>query len=941
MKIFIFWFLIIAGLGQCLGNQQPAIKGRLIDAITDVPLPQVKIAIEGSFMDTFSDAQGEFFLEMENIAETEIVLSFSRTGYVTKRFPVKISLELKNLEVIKLQPDQFYERSQQSTISLSDSEILSEDGEFDNISGILQATRDVFLNAAAFDFSQTFFRVRGLGSEYGKLLINGIEMNKMYDGRPQWSNWGGLNDVQRNQVFSDGIASNDFSFGALGGTTNILMRASKYQSGTRVSLAGSNRTYIGRIMATHASGEQGNGWYYAFSIGKRYAEEGYIDGTVFDANSFFASVEKKLGSQHTINFSGIYTPVLRGRSAPLTQEVLDLKDSKYNPYWGYQEGEIRNSRTREVKEPVLMLNHFWQINDKIDLNSNIAYQFGETSNSRIDYGGTSIYNLDDQQAYLGGGENPDPAYYQKLPSYHMRFSENWNFEAAFRSRESFQSDGQINWNQFYLANKTGSDNDYNSVYALSEDVNRDDLLSANIIMNWRFSERFKLNGSLNYYDLKSENFARIKDLFGGNSFLDIDVFAEEDNENSLISAAQSDLQNINRLVQENDSYKYNYVVNSARFEAFVQGQYSLRKLELNLSGKLGSVNYQRTGNYQNGIYPNNSLGEGTPLEFIEFGSKIGGLYKFSGRHNLEFNLGYFGKAPGFRNVFVNPRQNNEVVNNIQKEIIQTADLSYRYRSSVFNLRLSGFLSEINSATEVSYYFTNGLSGLGSENTAAFVQEVLSDIDKRYIGLELGSEYSITSTLKVKAVASLGQFTYSNNPLLSLSSASFETPQDYGKAYLKNYRLSGGPQRAGLLGFEYRDPDYWWFGGTVNYFSHAFIDINALTRTANFQIDYDGMPLLDYDPEIASELLKQEQFDDYYLVNLVGGKSWRIKDKFLGFFVSINNLLDREYKSGGFEQARNSNYRSLKQDMDRDMPIFGNKYWLGFGTSFFANISLRF
>ena len=924
-----------------MNAQEPAITGRLVDAITDVPLPQVKIAIQGSFSETLTDADGAFSIGVETIESEEIILVVSRTGYITKRLPLKITSETKNIGTIALQPDEFYERSQQSTISLSESEILSEEGEFDNISGILQSTRDVYLNAAAFDFSQTFFRVRGLGSEYGKLLINGIEMNKLYDGRPQWSNWGGLNDVQRNQVFTNGIAPGEFSFGGLGGTTNILMRASKYQQGGRVSFAGSNRSYTGRVMATYASGEQGNGWFYAFSIGRRYAQEGYMDGTLYDSNSFFASVEKKINDRHSLNFSGIFTPVTRGKSAPLTQEVLDLKGKKYNPYWGFQEGEIRNSRLREIREPVLMINHFWQISEKIDLNTNIAYQFGEVSNSRIDYGGTTTADLNGQEAYLGGGANPDPSYYQKLPSYYLRFQGAENFEAAYRLQNDFINQGQLDWEQLYLANNSASQNGTNSIYALSEDVNQDDQFSANLIMDWRLQDNLKLNGGLRYSNLKSNNFARINDLFGGNSFLDIDVFAEEVADTPLILAKQSDLLNPNRLVESGDHYKYNYEINTGLSEAFFQVQYYLKRLEWSFTGKIGTLGYQRVGNYKNGIFSENSLGKSENVNFVDFGLKSGLIYKFSGRQNIEFNLGYFNKPPGFRNVFVNPRQNNEIVPDSEEEIIQTSDLSYRYRSSKFNLRLTGYFTRINNAAEISYYFTNGLGGMGSENSAAFVQEVLTDVDKQLLGLEFGSEYQVTPTIKVKAATSLGQFTYANNPSLYLSSASFTSSKDYGKTHLKDYFLSGGPQRAALLGFEYRDPEYWWFGSTLNFFSHGYIDVNPLTRTSNFQTDYDGFPLLDYDPEIARELLKQEQFDSYFLVNMVGGKSWRIKDKYLGFFVSINNLLDKEYKSGGFEQARNSNYRTLKEDMDRQMPVFGNKYWLGYGTSFFANLSLRF
>ena len=112
-------------------------------------------------------------------------------------------------------------------------------------------------------------------------------------------------------------------------------------------------------MATHASGVVKGGWSYAFSLGRRWGNEGFQDGTFYDANSFFVSVEKKINDNHSLNFTGFYTPNKRGKSSPNTQEVYDLKDIKYNEYWGYQDGEKRNSRVKRIAEPVLMLNHYW------------------------------------------------------------------------------------------------------------------------------------------------------------------------------------------------------------------------------------------------------------------------------------------------------------------------------------------------------------------------------------------------------------------------------------------------------------------------------------------------------------------------------------------------------------------------------------------------------
>lgn len=920
--------------------QQISISGRFADAFTEVPLPQVKVSIEDYFTEVYSDSNGEFHLEQLGVASGEFILRIDKPGYLLKRIPVTVNAEAKDLGLILLQPDPAFEQNQQAAISLSDTELLDE-GEFDNISGILQSSRDVFLNAAAFDFSQTFFRPRGLGSEYGKLLINGLEMNKFYDSRPQWSNWGGLNDVQRNQVFANGISANDYQFGGLGGTTNIIMRASRYQKGGRLSLAGSNRSYTGRLMATYASGEEKNGWYYALSIGRRFAEEGYMEGTLYDANSFFISVEKKFSPDHSLNFSGIYTPNIRGRSAAMTEEVLELKGRTYNPYWGYQNGEIRNSRMREIKEPVLMLNHFWTISEKASLNTNIAYQFGEVSNSKIDYGGTTLNIANGQNSFYGGGANPDPVYYQKLPSYFLRFNDDQNFEAAYRAQNEIYENGQMDWNSLYNANLTAAENGQNGIYVLAEDVNRDSQFLASSILNLELKNDLKLNSSVRFSRLESGNFVRIKDLLGGNQFLDIDIFVQDEFGNIPGFAAQSDLLNPNRLVSENEHYKYDYNIETEETEIFSQLQWTGRKWETYLAGNIEAVNYQRTGNYQNGVFPESSLGKSKVAEFLNFGVKSGAVYKVSGRQNLEINTGYFTKAPGFRNAFVNPRQNDLQVPDLTEEKILTGDISYRYRSSFINFRLTGYYTEISDITEVSYYYADGLSGLERENTTAFVQEVLSGMDKQYYGMEVGAESQLTSTIKVKSALAMGEYIYSNNPNLSLSSSGFDVALDYGNAYLKNYHLPGGPQTAAQLGFEYRDPDFWWFGTTLNYFSNVFIDINPLTRTSNFQRDYDGLPLLEYDPEIASKLLKQEKFDDYFLVNAVGGKSWRIKDKYLGTFISLNNILDVLYKSGGYEQGRNANYRSLKEDVDRDLPLFAPKYWYGQGTTFFANIYLRF
>ena len=937
-------FILLLGLLSFFNiSAQTTLTGTVVDAATFNTLEEVSVSIEGTGFNSSSNNNGEFTISGD-LPEGNHVLLFVRNGYLNLRLPVVISQgETKNLDLIPLRVDVLKEQIQIGIISLSDSELNEEDANISNVSGLLQATKDVFLNAAAFDFSSTFFRPRGLDSEYSKLLINGIEMNKIFNGRPQWSNWGGLNDVQRNQVFSMGTTASDVSFGNLAGTTNIIMRASQYQKGARISYALANRSYNGRIMGTYNSGELANGWFYSISASRRFAEEGFTEGTPYDSNSFFISVEKKMNAKHSLNFSGFYTPVTRGKSSANSQEVIDLKGRRYNSFWGFQDGEIRNSRLKEIKEPVLMLNHFWKLSETTELNTNLAYQFGKTANTRIDYGGTRLMVSENgQESYIGGGSNPDPSYYQKLPSYFLRFEDNQNYEAAYLAEQYFKENGQLDWNQLYEANKIASENGGNSIYVLSEDRTDDTQFTANSILTSKLNDNIVLNSSLKYSHLKSENFASVRDLLGGNAYLDIDFFAEANAENTESETAQSDLNNRNRLVGENERYKYNFEFAADVLEAFTQAQISYKNWDLYAALKLSQTSYQRNGLFKNGHFPNNSLGRSEKLNFTDFGVKAGGVFKLSGKHLFELNAAYLINAPSLKNSFSNPRENNEVVHDLTSEKMSSADLSYRYRMPNLKLRITGYFSEIKDATEISFYYADRLSGLGRAGSTAFVQEILSGIDKQYFGAELGAEYQITTTLKIKAAAALGQFTYSNNPELTLTSNSFNTSVSYGQSYLKNYRIAGGPQQAAQIGFEYRDPDYWWFGTTVNFFSHAFADIAPLNRTNNFSKDADGFALVNYDEVEAKSLLRQERFDDYMLVNVIGGKSWLLKGGYyVGFFVSINNILDEVYKTGGFEQSRNANFRNLKEDKERDQPIFGNKYWYGNGTTYYANMYVRF
>lgn len=934
-KVFLI-FLAIINVSAALG-QETIVKGSVKDGASYEPIPDVIVSIESS-QDTVKTNELGQFIFLVKIPFGEQILKISKPGYLTKRYPIVINEgKTVNIQDMTLESD----RGSQAdlfTITLTDDELNDDTNGADNISGLLSSSKDVFHRTAAFEFSSSFFKVRGLDSDNSSVLINGIEMNKPYNGRPQWSNWGGLNDVTRNQEFSTGLTSSNYSFGGLLGVTNINTQASNYKEGGRVTYSFSNRSYTNRLLVSYASGLQKRGWAYVFMLGRRWGDEGFQNATLYDSNSFFASVENKINDNHSLNLTTIYAPNRRGKSSANTQEVYDLKDIKYNEYWGWQDGKKRNSRIKEVDEPILILNHIWKFSSKASLKTNIGYQFGKVGNSRLDYGGTRLNGTGDP---IGGGVNPSPSYYQKLPSFWLAQNDGPNYENAYLSEQEFIANGQIDWNSLYqhnLNNLGGL-----STYALYEDRNDDKLFTMSSIFNKELSDNIVLNASVNYRKLKSENFAEIIDLLGGNGFLNIDAF----------DGYQFDFQNPNQIAGVGDKFRYNYKLFSNSLSSYLQAEFRYNKIDFYLSGSFTSTNYQREGLYQNeahlefdnngNMINDNSSGKGRKVTFTGIGSKAWLTYKITGKHVLDVNAGYIIKAPSLRNTFSNSRESNDIVgdrNNteIREEKLSAFDISYIFRSHIVKAKASGYYINIKDANEISFFYADGLSGF--ENSSAFVQEILQGIEKQHIGLELGIEAQVTPTIKLKGVAALGQYTYNNNPMLYLTSADFDI-LDYGRSNLKNYKIAGGPQKAFSVGFEYRDPDYWWFGATSNFFSDTYLDVSPLNRTRNFYSDTDGLPFNDYDEVIARNILKQEQFDSYMVVNLVGGKSWRIGNKYVGFFASINNLLDKQYKSGGFEQSRNANYRELRDDSNNKKRVFGPKYWYGRGTTFFVNMYLRF
>lgn len=963
MKKLVISTLFVLQAFFVFAQTATGISGKVVDAKTQKPLQNAVASIQNTNLTQMSNADGKF--TFSGLSAGSQLLQIKSDSYKTQLLPVEIVAgQMLDLGVVVLEEDAIHEE-QTSLIAITESDLGDDNSGSESTSSLLQASRDVFQQSAAFNWGQARFRSRGLDNEYGTTMINGVVMNKIYDGRPQWSNWGGLNDATRNQEYTYGSAPSDYNFGGILGTNQINTRASAYRKGNRVSVGATNTNYTGRLMGTVVSGMRQDGWAYAISASRRFANEGYFDGTTYNANSFFASVEKKLSEKNSLNFTSIYGQNKRGKNSPNTQEVTDLEGETYNSYWGYQAGDKRNSRVKTVEEPIFMLTDYWKVTAKTNLTTSVAYQFGAVGNSRFDY----------------QGGNPDPTYYRNLPSYYKSLYEvdpaivtltnpsaylpgglgginlyegyathnnplnplDIPYVNAYNGASSaaFLTNKQIDWKNMYLTNQLANTVGDGAKYTLFEDRTDDKQWSANTTLSSQLSDNISMNAGANFRKLESHNFKNLLDLLGANNFIDISLFGTGDQR-------QSDLNNPNRDIKVGDTYGYNYNLNALNYDAFTQFKFVYKKFDFYLSQSYSHSEYQREGLYKNGYYPTNSFGKSDKMQYDNFGFKGGLTYKITGRHFFSVNGAFMTKAPTARNVFNNARVSNSVTDGVTSERISSADASYIINSPKLKTRLTAFYSKVEDQTETSFFFGDG-AGVDDPTTDAnesnaFVAETVTGLNKRNLGLEFGIEYPILSTLKVMASAAYGEYIYDNNPTVKISNDATGTTTNYGTAKLKNYKQSGTPQAAASFGLEYRDPKFWSIAANINYLANNYIDIAPITRTDNFYKDpasLSGAPFSEATQARGDELLKQEKFANFSLLNLNGGKSWRIKDKTLGFNASVSNVLDVKYKTGGYEQARNSNYRQLNQDVSSGSPSFAPKYFYGYGRTYFFNLYLNF
>ena len=811
-------------------------------------------------------------------------------------------------------------------ITLDDNDLG--DASAQNISSLLTAGRDPFYNAATFSFSAARFRIRGYNADFSSTYINSIPMDNLDNGYTPFGLWGGLNDVFRNRDINIGVRYSTFAFGDIGNSTNIDVRASKQKPQTNIGYAYSNRSYDHRFLFTHSTGLNKNGWAFTISGSRRYANEGYVAGTYFDGWSWFAAIDKKLGQRQILSLIAFGAPAENGRQGAATKEMMGYAGTHYyNPYWGYQNGKVRNANISKINQPVIILTHDFRISNKTDITTSASYSLGDRSYSSIDW-----FNAPD----------PRPDYYRYMPSYYS--SNPVLQEQIAQNLMNNEAARQINWDNLYNINRENAAVVYNangiegntvtgnrSYYILGEKVTNSKRINFNTVLNARLSNHIDLTAGESYQYSKNNYFERIADLLGGSFWVDINQFAQRDFPTNA-NAYQNDLSHPNRIVKVGDKYGYNYNININKAAIWSQFVFKFPHVDFFFAGEGSQTIFKRIGNVKNGLFPDNSYGVSAPNVFYNYAVKGGVTYKLNGRNYFYVSGALLTRAPYYEDAYISPRTRDVLQDSLRSEYVQTVEAGYLLNAPKLKIHLIGYYTLMQHGFNVLTFYHDDYHTFGNY--------ALSNIDKLYFGGEFGFEANVARNLTISGAAAVGRYYYNNRQKAITTVDNTNEILNTETVYSKNYRIPSTPQEAYSFTISYRSPKFWFVSLTGNYFDQMWLDFNPvrLTELATQNLDPKSQQYAD--------VIAQERLPSQYTLDAFAGYSWKIphayigsgfhkKPLYLSMYAGVNNILNnQDMISGGYEQ--------LRFDFSTgDVGKFPSKYYYAYGINYFASIALHF
>ncbi|TCP28081.1 TonB-dependent receptor-like protein [Tenacibaculum skagerrakense] len=899
---------------------QTQISGTVVDEIGE-PLPSASVVEKATTNGTSTNFDGQFKLNAKSTSGT-LVITF--VGYKDKEVKFNGS---GNLGTIKLQPsdnvleevvikgliDVAKDRETpvaSSTIKAAEIQEKLGSQEFPEI---LNTTPSVYATKSGGGFGDARINIRGFSQENIAVLINGVPVNDMENGRVFWSNWAGLSDVTTAMQVQRGLGSSKLAISSVGGTINIITKTTDKKQGGSVLASYGNDNYL-KTLATYSTGKNENGFAASFLF-SRTAGDGYVNSTEFEGYNYFVGLGWEINDAHDLQFMLTGAPQTHNQRTGSFFNRAELGDyvkygTRYNYNGGFINGEEYNLTKNFYHKPVTSLNWNWDINENSSLSTSAYVSFGRgggtgdigriggfrfaSDRSLRDQNGVFLYDqLISSNSGQGGTFNNGVTTNNSVdPStglYIVNDDElrSTDIPAGLQRRNGIIRRASVNSHNWY------------------------GLLSN---FNTKLSDELTLDFGIDIRSYLGIHYRRIDDLLGADGYRDNDDINNP--LNVLTTEYSSDLSSLwNVFKSTDDEEKINYH-NDGKvrwFGGFAQLEYKNDDISAFVQGSLSNQGFQRIDYFN---YLDTDPAQKTDWQNIWGGNIKGGLnWNINEEHNVFVNGGYYSKQPFFDAVFLNFR--NDVNPNPRNEKVIGVEAGYGFKTERFSLNANFYRTQWKDRfiSISSTFDVNNTPNDSSDDEVGSTD--LQGVEQVHMGVELDATYKITEDVTLFSMVSVGDWEYGG----TVSGTAFDNNQvaiGTNTLYLDGVKVGDAAQTTGRLGVEIRP----WKGFKVDY-SQRFVDrLYARINTEDFdRPDNDG----------------SLELPGYALSDLGVSYKWNLneeRNEALSFRLNINNLFDEEYIAESatniFAQPGDETYRGVNTR---------NKVFFGFGTTW--NFSVRY
>ena len=834
---------------------QGTVTGTVIDSEMDGPLPGANVMVQGTTTGSITDFDGKFTLLVQ---ETTGIVKVTFVGYESKNVEFIVrdgeTLDLGEIELVS-DPGALsevivvgsgvidMEADRQTPIAVSTigrTEIQQKGVGNVEFPEIMKNTPSVYVSNQAGGFGDSQMFLRGFSQNNTAFLLNGQPINGMEDGNMYWSNWSGIADIANAVQIQRGLGSSKLAISSVGGTVNIITKATDRTEGGFARAMVGNGSYLKGTVA-YDTGLGDNGWGFSVLLDYWQGHSKFAHGTRGQGQNYFFSVGKVLGD-HNFNFLLTGAPQWHDQNFSKDQELYDMYGIKYNNNYGFLNGDYLTTRRNYYHKPVTNLNWDWDISDKSNL-STVAYA------SLGRGGGTGTYG--NSAPYIDNGMESTPS-------------------------GAYTENGLIDWdyivNEYNPSIEGGLSSGYDGAL-LRASVNNH--LWYGAVTNYSFDTMtgwtFNVGGDFRWYT--GDHFRQLTDLlglegrvepFGGNENNVVRTTFDADPWSALFDVADED---------ERVDYDYSEDINYQG--GFGQVEYSNDLFSVFAQGAISNQSYQRE---DRGNFAETKTSE--KVSKTGYNLKGGASFSFDEQNVIFANAGKYSRQPYLDNIFPSYDDNTELADpEVDNEEIVGFEAGYRFDGGDFQANINAYY------TIWENRFLNAGGDYDPNPDGDDVPEyddvsfLFTNIGQLHKGLELDLKWRPVSSVMLRGYATVGNWEYDGTTPVRIRNNNNSTFIEELSANLTATKVGLAPQTTVGLGTDIDVTSAFSVDVDVNYYAdlYGFVDVEEVALST-----FEG------------ESYQSDKLDPYALVDLGATYRFVFGNQNIQLRGNIFNLLDNTY-----------------------------------------------